>query len=64
MRTKASLLGRGLHLGNVTMCMRVVEVMLWRDSMVRYCDELFRGCVPGYIDVSAEERLRGKRDLS
>ena len=39
MRTKASLLGRsgGLHLGNVTMRMRmrVVEVMLWRDSMVR-----------------------------
>ena len=57
MRTKASLLGRsgGLHLGNVTMRMRVVEVMLWRDSMVRCCDELnegecddlFRGCVPG-----------------
>ena len=49
MRTKASLLGRsgGLHLGNVTMCMRVVEVMLWRDSMVRCCDELSRGCVPG-----------------
>ena len=39
MRTKASLLGRsgGFHLGNVTMRMRmrVVEVMLWRDSMVR-----------------------------
>ena len=36
MRTKASLLGRsgGLHLSNVTMRMRmrVVEVMLWRDS--------------------------------
>ena len=39
MRTKASLLGTsgGLHLGNVTMHMRVVEVMLWRDSMVRCC---------------------------
>ena len=49
MRTKAALLGRsgGLHLGNVTMCMCVVEVMLWIDSMVRCCDELFRGCVPG-----------------
>ena len=28
---------RGFHLGNVTMRMRVVEVMLWRDSMVRCC---------------------------
>ena len=44
-KAEASLMGRsgGLHLGNVTMRMRVVEVMLWRDSMVRCCDELNEG---------------------
>ena len=70
-RIKASLLGRsgGLHLGNMMIFMRMSEVTLWRDGMQTfYCDEVFgslEGCVPRVIvDACAEERLRGRRDLS
>ena len=46
--------------------MRMSEVTLWRGGMQTfYCDEVFggrAGCVPRA--VVAEERLRGRRDLS
>ena len=65
---EASLLGRsgGLHLGNMMIFMRMSEETLWRGGMQTfYCDEVFggwEGCVPRA--VVAEERLRGRRDLS
>ena len=46
--------------------MLMSEVTLWRGGMQTfYCDEVFggwAGCVPRA--VVAEERLRGRRDLS
>ena len=49
--------------------MRMSEVTLWRGGMQTfYCDEVFvgwAGCVPrAVVDACAEERLRGRRDLS
>ena len=57
---------RASPIGNMMIFMRMSEVTLWRDGMqMFYCDEVFggwEGCVPRA--VVAEERLRGKRDLS